>query len=64
MSDIDTKWLRAAVVLADELNFCRAAQKLHIGQSTLTKQIIALEHFVRSCAVHPRQPTCFANVSG
>ncbi len=46
MSDIDTKWLRAAVVLADELNFCRAAQKLHIGQSTLTKQIMALEHFL------------------
>jgi DNA-binding transcriptional LysR family regulator len=44
MADIDTKWLRAAVVLADELNFCRAAQKLNIGQSTLTKRIIALEH--------------------
>jgi DNA-binding transcriptional LysR family regulator len=46
MADLDTKWLRAAVVLADELNFCRAAQKLHIGQSTLTKQIHALENFL------------------
>ena len=46
MADLDTKWLRAAVVLADELNFCRAAQKLHIGQSTLTKQIHALEDFL------------------
>jgi DNA-binding transcriptional LysR family regulator len=46
MADIDTKLLRAAVVLADELNFSRAAQKLHIGQSTLTKQIHALEDFL------------------
>ena len=46
MADLDTKWLRAAVVLAEELNFCRAAQKLHIGQSTLTKKIHALENFL------------------
>jgi DNA-binding transcriptional LysR family regulator len=46
MADLDTKWLRAAVVLADELNFGRAAQKLHIGQSTLTKQIHGLENFL------------------
>jgi DNA-binding transcriptional LysR family regulator len=46
MADMDTKWLRAAVVLADELNFCRAAQKLHISQSTLTKHVNALEGFL------------------
>lgn len=46
MSGVDTKLLRAAVVLAEELNFCRAADKLHICQSTLSKQIIALEDFL------------------
>lgn len=46
MSGVDTKLLRAAVVLAEELNFCRAADKLHIGQSALSKQIIALEDFL------------------
>lgn len=43
MSGVDTKLMRAAVVLADELNFSRAAIKLHIGQSALSKQISSLE---------------------
>src|SRR5271170_6099964 len=46
MSGVDTKLLRAAVVLAEELNFSRAAEKLHIGQSALTKQISSLEEFL------------------
>jgi DNA-binding transcriptional LysR family regulator len=46
MSGVDTKLLRAAVVLAEELNFSRAAEKLHIGQSALTKQINSLEEFL------------------
>jgi DNA-binding transcriptional LysR family regulator len=46
MSGVDTKLLRAAVVLAEERNFSRAAAKLHIGQSALSKQILALEEFL------------------
>jgi DNA-binding transcriptional LysR family regulator len=42
-STIDTRLLLAAIVLADELHFGRAAQKLHIAVSTLGKQIAQLE---------------------
>ena len=53
MSASDTKYLRAAVVLMEELNFSRAARKLNIGQSALSKQIghlheqLGYELFVR-----------------
>ena len=53
MSGSDTKYLRAAVVLMEELNFSRAATKLNIGQSALSKQIghlhehLGYELFVR-----------------
>ena len=46
--------MQAAVALAEELNYRRAAQKLNIVQSTLSKQIIELVHqlgyplFIRS----------------
>lgn len=46
MGPIDTKLLRAAVVLAEEANFSRAAARLRIGQSGLTKQIFALEELL------------------
>ena len=44
MSDIDFKFLRAAVALMDELNTSRAAVRLGIGQSAMSKQISALHH--------------------
>jgi DNA-binding transcriptional LysR family regulator len=43
MNEADLKHLRAAVTLAQERNFSRAASKLRISQSGLTKQISALE---------------------
>ena len=43
MLTVTTKHLRAAVALAEEANFSRAALRLHIGQSALTKQIAYLE---------------------
>jgi len=46
MRDVDTKLLRAAVALAEELNFSRAAEILHIGQSALSKQINTLEELL------------------
>src|SRR5271155_2102729 len=54
MSGSDTKYLRAAVVLMEELNFSRAATKLNIGQSTLSKQIGHL-HDQLNCKLFVRQ---------
>jgi DNA-binding transcriptional LysR family regulator len=39
----DLQLLRAAIVLAEELNFSRAAERLHIQQPTLSRQILRLE---------------------
>jgi DNA-binding transcriptional LysR family regulator len=39
----EIRLLQAAIVLAEELHFSRAADRLNIGQSTLSKQILKLE---------------------
>lgn len=39
----EIRLMQAAIALAEELNFSRAAERLHIGQSTLSKQIVELE---------------------
>lgn len=38
--------MKAAIALAESLNFSRAARKLHISQPTLTKNIVALEDWI------------------
>lgn len=43
MHQIDVRLLQAAVMVADELNFSRAAIRLHLTQPALTKQIQDLE---------------------
>jgi DNA-binding transcriptional LysR family regulator len=43
MSQIDLRLIRAAVTVAEELSFSRAAVKLHVSQPALTKQIQDLE---------------------
>ncbi len=43
MNGTEIRHLKAAVALAEERNFSRAAARLRIGQSGLTKQIEALE---------------------
>src|SRR5271165_3940766 len=43
MIEIDLRLLRAAVVVAKELNISRAASRLRISQPALTKQIQELE---------------------
>lgn len=39
----ETRLLRSAIVLAEELHFSRAADRLNMSQSTLSKQIFKLE---------------------
>ena len=48
MNEIDLRLLRAAVAVAEELNFSRAAVRLHITQPALTKQIQDLEEFLKT----------------
>jgi DNA-binding transcriptional LysR family regulator len=43
MVDLDTRLLRAFVALAEELNFTRAAERLHLAQQALSAQIRQLE---------------------
>ena len=40
----EIRLLQAAITLAEELNFSRAAERLRIDQSTLSKRILELEH--------------------
>ncbi len=40
---IEVRYLRAVIILAEELNFTRAADRLHVAQSTLSKQITEIE---------------------
>jgi DNA-binding transcriptional LysR family regulator len=41
--NVEFRHLRAVIVLAEQLNFTRAAHILHISQSTLSKQITEIE---------------------
>jgi DNA-binding transcriptional LysR family regulator len=40
----ETRLLQAAITLAEELNFSRAAERLRVDQSTLSKRILELEN--------------------
>lgn len=46
MSGVDTKLMRAAIAVADAGGLSRAAIELGIGQSAVSKQILALEGFL------------------
>src|ERR1700678_1916588 len=41
--NLEVRHLHAVIVLAEELNFTRAAERLHITQPALSKQITDLE---------------------
>jgi DNA-binding transcriptional LysR family regulator len=43
MVDLDTRLLRAFVAVAEELNFTRAAGRLHVAQQALSAQVQQLE---------------------
>ncbi len=44
---IEVRYLRAVIVLAEELNFTHAADRLHITQSALSRQITEIEEQLR-----------------
>ena len=52
---IDIKLKRAAIVLADELDYPKAAGKLDITSAELKKQIIALENLLCLHLFRPKQ---------
>jgi DNA-binding transcriptional LysR family regulator len=56
MAGNDIKLMEAAIALAEELNFSRAAQKLHITQPTLTKRMAELEDRLGVPLFGPRSP--------
>ena len=43
MSGNDLKYMKAAIAVAEELNFSRAAKRLHLSQPAITKYILELE---------------------
>ncbi len=52
MSEIDLRLMRAAVAIANDLSFSKAAIKLHITQPALTKQIHDLEDALGTAVFH------------
>jgi DNA-binding transcriptional LysR family regulator len=46
MSGNDLKYMRAAIAVAEELSFSRAAKRLHVSQPAVTKYIGELEDFL------------------
>jgi DNA-binding transcriptional LysR family regulator len=43
---VELRLYRYAAVLAEELNFTRAAARLHVAQPSLSKQVRELEEFL------------------
>jgi DNA-binding transcriptional LysR family regulator len=56
MGQNDIRLMEAAIALVEELNFSRAAQKLHITQPALTKRISELEEPSWHSALSPGSP--------
>jgi DNA-binding transcriptional LysR family regulator len=60
--NIDLRWLQSFLAAAEELNFSRAARRLHLAQPALTAHIRQLEEavgtrlFVRSNRIHGLTP--------
>jgi len=55
--NVEVRYLHAVVVLAEELNFTHAAQRLRISNLPLSKQITEIEEATQISSVHSRQET-------
>jgi DNA-binding transcriptional LysR family regulator len=54
----EIRLLQAAIVLAEELSFSRAAERLRIDQSTLSKRIMELEGMIGLRLFKRNHPAC------
>jgi DNA-binding transcriptional LysR family regulator len=62
--DLDLRSIRCLLVLAEEGHYGRAARRLHMSQSGLSRAIVALEQSVGTRLVVRRSPPARLTVEG
>jgi DNA-binding transcriptional LysR family regulator len=64
MARIEIRLMEAAIAVAEELNFSRAAHRLHVTQPAITKQIAELENRLGFCLFERDHQTVTVNDAG